>query len=79
MDESYGYCGKLSRANFGEVTSVLMLSRCLKTNHNIYLRPKGVSCVIEWLTCVIWNVGVSTFKYMPACLGIPVRLVLTFK
>ena len=27
---------KSSRANFGEFTSVIMLSCCLKANHNIY-------------------------------------------
>ena len=27
---------KSSRENFREFTSVLMLSHCLKTNHNIY-------------------------------------------
>ena len=27
---------KSNRANFGEITSVLMLLHCLKTNHNVY-------------------------------------------
>ena len=42
-----------------------MLSRYVKNDHKVYKRPKGVSFNIEWLTRVVRNVGMSTFKNMP--------------
>ena len=53
---------KSNRENYEEFAGVLMLSLCLKTNNNGCLMG---SFIIDWLTHVVCNVGVSTFKIMP--------------
>ena len=53
---------KSNRVNYEEFAGVLMLSLCLKTNNNECLMG---SFIIDWLTHIICNAGVSTFKIMP--------------